>query len=87
MGFGFITPGNGERDLFVHHSAIQGYGFKSLAKGEGVEFDLGEEAEGWAAENVTKLTTNTVLAISEKAVGPPFLHRGGYPTTCFARNS
>lgn len=71
MGFGLITPGNGERDLFVHYSEIHGYGFKSLAKGESVEFDLVEDAEGRAAHNVTKLTTNTVFAIGDKALGPP----------------
>ena len=37
-GFGFITPENGQKDCFVHHSAIQGRGFKSLAEGERVEF-------------------------------------------------
>ena len=39
-GFGFITPANGEKDCFVHHSAIQGHGFKTLAEGESVEFDV-----------------------------------------------
>jgi CspA family cold shock protein len=39
-GFGFITPENGEKDCFVHHSAIQGSGFKSLAEGERVEFEV-----------------------------------------------
>ena len=54
-GFGFITPENGEKDLFVHHSAIQAEGFKSLAEGDRVEFDVVEGQKGPAAENVTKL--------------------------------
>ena len=54
-GFGFITPANGEKDCFVHHSAIQGHGFKTLAEGESVEFDVVQGAKGPAAENVVKL--------------------------------
>jgi cold shock protein len=54
-GFGFITRENGEKDCFVHHSAIQGVGFKTLTEGERVEFDVAEGAKGPAAENVTKL--------------------------------
>jgi CspA family cold shock protein len=54
-GFGFITPENGSKDLFVHHSAIQGSGFKSLTEGDRVEFDTVEGKKGPAAENVAKL--------------------------------
>lgn len=53
-GFGFITPEDGSRDCFVHHSAIQSDGFRSLAEGENVEFDMVEGEKGPAAENVTK---------------------------------
>ena len=54
-GFGFITPENGEKDCCVHHSAIQGSGFKSLAEGQRVEFDIVQGAKGPAAESVVKL--------------------------------
>jgi CspA family cold shock protein len=54
-GFGFITPENGSKDCFVHHSAIQGGGFKTLAEGERVEFEIVQGQKGPAAENVTKL--------------------------------
>jgi CspA family cold shock protein len=54
-GFGFITPDEGEKDCFVHYSAIQGDGFKSLAEGDRVQFEMGEGPKGPAAENVTRL--------------------------------
>jgi len=53
-GFGFITPENGEKDCFVHYSAISGDGFKTLAEGDRVEFDMVEGSKGPAAENVTR---------------------------------
>jgi CspA family cold shock protein len=54
-GFGFITPENGAKDCFVHHSAIQAQGFKSLAEGDRVEFDMVEGQKGPAAEKVVKV--------------------------------
>ena len=54
-GFGFITREDGGKDCFVHHSAIQGDGFKSLAEGERVEFEVVQAQKGPAAENVVRL--------------------------------
>ena len=54
-GFGFITRDDGQKDCFVHHSAIEGKGFKTLAEGERVEFDVVQGAKGPAAENVKKV--------------------------------
>jgi CspA family cold shock protein len=51
-GFGFITPAEGGSDLFVHHSAIQGSGFKTLSEGEQVEFEVVEEPGKSEAINV-----------------------------------
>ena len=52
-GFGFITAENGE-DVFVHYSAIQGEGFRTLAEGDKVEFDVVKGPKGYQAANVRK---------------------------------
>ena len=54
-GFGFLTRDDGEKDVFVHHSAIQGSGFKSLAEGQKVEFDVVQGQKGPAAEKVVAI--------------------------------
>ena len=51
-GFGFITPDDGGKDLFVHFSAIQGGGFKTLKENDKVQFEVGQGAKGPNATNV-----------------------------------
>ncbi|MCX5715724.1 MAG: cold shock domain-containing protein [Candidatus Omnitrophica bacterium] len=53
-GYGFITPEDG-KDVFVHHSSIQGDGFKTLAEGQQVEFEITKGPKGDQATNVVKL--------------------------------
>jgi len=53
-GFGFIEQPDG-KDLFVHHTAVQGEGFKTLEEGQEVEFDIVEGPKGLQAANVVKL--------------------------------
>ena len=54
-GYGFITPEDGSKDVFVHYSAIQGDGFKSLKEGQAVEFEITQGPKGPQASNVNKL--------------------------------
>ena len=54
-GYGFITPSDGSKDVFVHHSAIQGEGFRSLSEGQSVEFEITQGPKGAQASNVVKL--------------------------------
>ncbi len=54
-GFGFVTPDGGGKDCFVHHSAIQSEGFRTLGEGDRVEFEVVQGTKGPAAENVTRV--------------------------------
>lgn len=53
-GYGFITPDDGSKDVFVHHSSIQGEGFKTLKEGQEVEFEVEQGPKGPQATKVTK---------------------------------
>ncbi|MBI3324793.1 MAG: cold-shock protein [Candidatus Omnitrophica bacterium] len=54
-GYGFITPDDGSKDVFVHHSAIKGEGFRTLREGQLVEFEITQGPKGPQASNVVKL--------------------------------
>jgi cold shock protein len=69
---GFITPEDGAKDCFVHHTAIQGQGFKSLAEGEKVEFDIVAGQKGPAAENVATAPRRTSMFRTVPLSSAPF---------------
>lgn len=54
-GYGFITPDDGSKDVFVHHSGVQGSGFKSLYEGDEVEFGIEQDPRGPKAVDVVKV--------------------------------
>ncbi len=54
-GYGFVTPDDGSKDCFVHHSAIQGEGYKSLSEGQEIEFTVEQGPKGPQATNVMKV--------------------------------
>ncbi len=54
-GYGFITPDGGGKDVFVHHSAILGDGYKTLDEGQSVEFEVSQGPKGEQASSVRKL--------------------------------
>lgn len=56
-GYGFIVVEGGEKEIFVHHSSIQGEGFKTLKEGEKVEFEITQSPKGEQASNVVNLNT------------------------------
>ena len=53
-GYGFLTPDDGSKDVFVHYTAIQGDGFKSLKEGQPVEFEITQGPKGPQASNVNR---------------------------------
>ncbi len=54
-GYGFITPDDGGKDLFVHHSDVKTSGYATLDEGQKVEFDIGEGQKGPCAKNVVPI--------------------------------
>jgi cold shock protein len=76
-GYGFIEREDAD-DIFVHHTAIEGFGFKTLKEGEQVEFEVLEEDKGPRAQNVVRLESDgTDGGRAERAFQSPLDHRAG----------
>jgi cold shock protein len=76
-GYGFIERDGGD-DIFVHHTSIEGMGFKTLKEGERVEFEILEESKGPKAQNVVRLDhTEETDGRSARAFQSPLDHRRG----------
>src|SRR6266511_2676429 len=77
-GYGFITQDDGGKDVFVHHSAISGEGYKSLAEGAKVEYEVEEGSEGTAGTHGQRRRLGLTFgrAHSRWAVRPPLEHEG-----------
>src|SRR3569623_2747904 len=71
-GFGFIAPSDGSKDVFVHHKAIQGGGFKTLAEGQQVSYDTENTAKGISAINVVAQYSGLIDPIRNPALGRGF---------------
>jgi CspA family cold shock protein len=65
-GFGFITPEDGQNDCFVHHSAIQGSGFKSLAEGDRVEYDVVAGKKGPATRRWSRSVSERLFSFQPR---------------------
>jgi CspA family cold shock protein len=86
-GFGFITPENGDKDCFVHHTAIKMDGFRTLAEGERVEFDTVPGPTGPPAETDTKPTSRPGgVTPTGRPTGRPFCFPVLRAPTCGGRS-
>ena len=74
-GFGFVTPEDGSKDCFVHHSAIQSDGFRTLAEGATVEFDMGRGRKGSCCRERSSGLVEQGFSLTEAGCS----HSGGGP--------